>query len=255
MRYMGGKFHIAKPIAGLINQLRLNGQPYLEPFVGGCNIVPRIIGGVRIASDANPYLITMYKALQQGWEPPQTMTREQWQDIKQRMDVNDPLTAFAGFGCSFAGVMFAGFADFDKRHPGTSYCGNAYSATVRLREQIKSIEFNCHNYQTLNPKGACIYCDPPYVKTAGYKTAQTFNHTEFWQTMRDWSKSNTVLISEYVAPPDFVPIWQQRKTTGLRDKTGRGLKTIECVFQHESQARLSYPLHTQDELFAGNGQG
>ena len=59
MQYMGGKFHIAGQISGLLRQLRRGDQPYLEPFVGGCNIVPRIVGGVRIASDANPYLITM----------------------------------------------------------------------------------------------------------------------------------------------------------------------------------------------------
>jgi DNA adenine methylase len=244
MRYMGGKFAIAGQISGLLRQLRVGDQPYLEPFVGGCNIVPRIVGGVRIASDANPYLITMYKALQTGWEPPQSMTREEWYAIKARMDADDPLTAFAGFGCSFGGRWFEGYAFGHNRDFADECC----RLLTSKRRKITSVTFTCCDYRAHDPQGLLIYCDPPYIGTKPFSGQPTFDHDAFWQAMREWSKDNTVCISEYVAPPDFVPVWQQRKTTGLRGTDGKGKRTIETVFMHESQARVFKTLGEQGDL-------
>lgn len=245
MRYMGGKFAIAGQISGLLRQLRVGDQPYLEPFVGGCNIVPRIVGGIRIASDANPYLITMYKALQNGWEPPQSMTRDEWYAIKERMDVGDPLTAFAGFGCSFGGKWFGGYAEDNAIH---KYAAETKRGLLAKFRKLSSVSFDCCDYRAHDPHGMLIYCDPPYVNTTSYKAADAFDHDAFWQTMREWSKGNTVCISEYVAPPDFIPVWQQRKTTGLRGTDGKGKRTIETVFMHESQARVFKTLGEQGDL-------
>ena len=54
-----------------------------------------------------------------------------------------------------------------------------------------------------------VYCDPPYSNTAGYDDENGFSHDEFWQTMREWSADNYVLISEQVAPDDFTCIWEK----------------------------------------------
>jgi DNA adenine methylase len=247
MQYMGGKFAIAGQISGLLRQLRVGDQPYLEPFVGGCNIVPRIIGGVRIASDANPYLITMYKALQAGWEPPQVATKERHAELKQAMDSNNPETAFYGFARSFGGDWFGGFTDEStpSHVPSTS---SVAKQLKNLATKIADVTFTCCDYRAHDPHGMLIYCDPPYANTTSYKAADAFDHDVFWQTMREWSKDNTVCISEYVAPPDFVPVWQQRKTTGLRGTDGKGKRTIETVFMHESQARVFKTLGEQGDL-------
>ena len=68
------------------------------------------MSGVRCASDVNRPLITMYKALQDGWIPPSTVTEEMYAEYKGIQDAEDPLTAFIGIGCSFSGKWFGGYA-------------------------------------------------------------------------------------------------------------------------------------------------
>lgn len=248
MHYMGGKHHIAGQVAGLVRRSRVGEQPYLEPFVGGCNILQRVPGGTRVASDANAFLITLYKALQAGWQPPTSMDKDQWQAIKDRMDPDDPVTAFAGFGCSFAGGWFQAYGTQDKR-PGHNSCAfNSARTLLELVPHIADVDFRACDYREHTPHGAIVYCDPPYRGTAGYRAVGRFDHDAFWQTMRDWSRDNTVLVSEYAAPPDFLPVWQQRKTTGLRGTDNRAKRTIETVYQHESQARVVRTIATQEEL-------
>lgn len=59
---MGSKRRIWKDIAPLILGNRKRGQCYVEPFCGGCNSLCNV-DGWRIASDVNPYLISMWKGL------------------------------------------------------------------------------------------------------------------------------------------------------------------------------------------------
>jgi len=100
------------------------------------------------------------------------------------------------------------------------------------------------------PGTGLMYVSKPIYDFGHLPLFGEFDHAEFWQTMREWSKANTVLISEYTAPPDFVPVWQQRKTTRLRDSTGHRCKTIETVWMHESIApKDTFKLTTQEGLF------
>ena len=68
MKYMGSKSRIAKYILPIILKDRKDDQYYVEPFCGGCNMIDKV-GGNRIANDNNPYLIQMWKALIDGWQP------------------------------------------------------------------------------------------------------------------------------------------------------------------------------------------
>ena len=51
------------------------------------------------------------------------------------------------------------------------------------------------------PAGAVVYCDPPYENTVGYK--DSINHGDFWQWVRELSKTNFVYVSSYNAPDDM----------------------------------------------------
>lgn len=60
-----------------------------------------------------------------------------------------------------------------------------------------------HDYRDLRiPKGAVIYCDPPYRNTANTYGAQ-FSHEAFYQWARTVGRRYPVYISEYWMPPDF----------------------------------------------------
>jgi DNA adenine methylase len=67
MKYMGSKARFAKYLLPIILKERTEEQYYVEPFVGGCNIIDKV-KGKRIASDNNKYLIALWKGLQQGRE-------------------------------------------------------------------------------------------------------------------------------------------------------------------------------------------
>ena len=59
MKYMGSKNRYAKEIIPIILENRKSlDQAYVEPFVGGANIIDKI-EGVRIAGDKNRYLISL----------------------------------------------------------------------------------------------------------------------------------------------------------------------------------------------------
>ena len=51
----------------------------------------------------------------------------------------------------------------------------------------------------------------------------------FWEWVR--SRPQTVVVSEYTAPPDFKAVWKKPVTTTMKDKTGRGCSRVEKLFQ------------------------
>ena len=70
-------------------------------------------------------------------------------------------------------------------------------------QQLERLELTSLDYDQVDiPKGAIVYCDPPYKGTAEYKEGG-FNHVKFWQWVREKSKTNPVYVSEYNAPNDF----------------------------------------------------
>ncbi len=81
MRYFGGKFKLAKEILEVVLKDARPGQVYVEPFVGGCSVVPHVTNRRRIAGDLNRYVICFLKAIQSGWIPPDNITEEQYDKI------------------------------------------------------------------------------------------------------------------------------------------------------------------------------
>lgn len=93
---------------------------------------------------------------------------------------------------------------------------------------IAGIDFMVKDYREFRPSGCVVYCDPPYGGTSGYETSKDFDTPEFWQTMREWSKDNVVLISELSAPEDFIVVWE--KSTDRSIKAREHIKATEKLF-------------------------
>ncbi|CAH9012928.1 putative DNA adenine methylase [Vibrio phage 141O35-1] len=70
MIYMGSKARHAKEILAVIAPYRKEGQAWVEPFVGGANMIDKVEAPLRIGGDFNEYVIALYHALQSGWVPP-----------------------------------------------------------------------------------------------------------------------------------------------------------------------------------------
>jgi DNA adenine methylase len=227
LQYFGGKQRIAKELAAFLLPFQETHKYFYEPFVGGCNIIP-LMKGERFASDKNEYLIDMYIALQQNWNPPQNITKEEYEYIKNNKNENKALTGFVGIGCSYSGKWFGGLA---KNNTPRNYCLNAYNSLMRLKPLIADIKFKYLDYKDAHPKRNLIYCDPPYAGTTKYGAIGDFNSDEFWNVMRLWSKNNTVFISEYNAPEDFKCVWKKETKLDIKNKDGEKELRIEKLFQ------------------------
>ena len=134
-------------------------QTYLEPFVGGGWVLQEMGGDYqRIASDGNVALIAMYQALQNGWVPPDFVSEAEYHHFRSKKDVSDPMTAFCGFGCSFAGKWWRGYA----RSAGKScYAATSKRSLLKQLPSIMDVQFVACDYRTHTPNNALVYCDPP----------------------------------------------------------------------------------------------
>lgn len=227
MQYMGGKSRVAKELAVYLENHRQN-LPYLEPFVGAGWILVSMTGN-RSASDVCPDLIALYKALQLGWKPPISLSETEYKTLRHAEP--SALRAFAGFGCSFAGKWFGGYA---RNSRGDNYALAARNSLLAKVPKLVGVEFSIANYVDLMPSGRLIYCDPPYSGTTSYSSTGTFDWVEFWQVMRRWSENNRVYISEYEAPDDFECVWAKETYTEMRTSSGRAPR-IERLFRSKAR--------------------
>lgn len=220
MRYLGGKHKIGSTIAYYLNSIRKPNQPYLEPFCGGLN-VSVFINGPKFLSDYSQSLIILYKSLQNGWMPPDEVSELIYNRYKLFPNPQDPMTAFCGYGCSFGGKWFGGFGRDGKSK--RNFASESKRNLMNKFQYLNEAHFYWSNYKWINvTPGSLIYCDPPYEDTTNYGEFKGFDNEEFWDVMRQWSKENTVLVSEYKAPKDFVSIMEfdtfKSVSLGKRDK-------------------------------------
>ena len=199
---------------------------------GGGNMIEHISCENKIGSDNNDYLISMWKDLQSGWQPPNEMSKGRYLNIKEnKWEFKPALVAIAGFCATYNAKWFGGYAGIVKTKIGTyrDYYDESIRNILKQVPKIQNVEFRYGDYkQYSNVKNTLIYCDIPYQGTTQYGTSKNFNYDEFWEWTRNMSENNIVLISEYNAPCDFKCIFEKQLTTTL-DKNSRK-KDTEKLF-------------------------
>lgn len=229
MRYLGGKQRLAKKICGVIQPSIGNGRAYVEPFVGAASVMAMIKADTRIGADINEALITMWKALDYGWSPPENVSESLYKAIKRKNDPKDPLTSFVGFGCSFAGKFFGGFA---RGATGRNYAKEAASLLRKKLPGLAGVNWVHCDYRSCPiPERSVIYCDPPYAGTTKYSGTPAFNHGHFWNWCRMMSgKGHSVFISEYNAPEDFVLVAEFETKLDMHSRSAEKECRTERIF-------------------------
>ncbi|MBE0418532.1 DNA adenine methylase [Pseudoalteromonas nigrifaciens] len=237
MKYMGSKNRLAKHILPIMLKDRKDGQHWVEPFVGGANMIDKVDGN-RIGADFNKDLINLLIGLQGGWIPNESYTKEEYLSAQKGLNPCKIETGYIAFNCSYSGKYWGRFAGKSNTAKGVrDYTNEAYKNVVKQTPNLLGISFKHSSYEELDiPDNSIIYCDPPYEGTysdiEGYGKL-AFNHTEFWQWCRDKAKDgHTVFVSEYNAPDDFECIWQQEVKSSLsaNGKSGGSKKSIEKLF-------------------------
>lgn len=223
MRYFGGKARIGKTLAGIINTLT---GTYWEPFCGMFSVGAHVTLP-RVASDSHLDLILLLLAVRDGWRPPDSITEEEYNQLKTAKP--SPLRAFAGFGCSNSGKFFGGYA---REKGNRNFAKNAASSLDKLRPLIQGVTFfNC-GYSEQDVPADVVYCDPPYDGTTGF-TVGRFDSKDFWDWVDFRSNKSIVLVSEYAAPDVFVPVWQKQVKTDMNGSSGK-IDRVEKLFVHKT---------------------
>ena len=230
MKYMGSKNRYAKELLPIILKDRKDDQWYVEPFVGGFNMIDKV-SSLRLANDSHYYLIELYKAIQNGWVPPDNLSEKEYKAIKENPYNYHPyLVGFVGFGCSFSGKWFGGYArGLSNSGQPRNYCLESKNNLMRQVPSIQEVVIENKSYLELEiPDNSIVYCDPPYQNTTKYSS--TFNHETFWDWVRELARNgHQVFVSEYSAPNDFECIWEKEVVSAL-DFKSRDKKNIERLF-------------------------
>lgn len=246
MHYLGGKFRTRDQIAAYLNLIRKPGQGYWEPFVGAGWVLEKIRGMPNWASDAHPYLIEMWKALQKGWQPPKRVSQKTYNAVKDHPDNYPPeLVGFVGFGCSFSGKWFGGYAR-NERGQGDGPGERPYSEQSRMGLLVKighmePVNFYQADFMAATPPALrlLIYCAPPYEGKTGYELVPEFDHDAFWNRVRRLTiDGHTVVVSEYTAPDDFACVVEMPTRTDMRLANGSSESRIEKLFRYGQHVPL-----------------
>ena len=233
MRYQGGKSRIASTIAEVIREReRERNQTFVSLFCGCCAVEAKLAPHFDrvICNDKHEYLIEMLKGVQNGYELPEHISEEEYKYIKSHKDEDKILAGFVGFGCSFGGKFFGGYA---RNKEQTNHALQGKKSLLKDMIYLPNAEFTCLDYHDVDiPNGSIVYADPPYANTTTYQ-GQKFDSEAFWEYMRQISKNNQVFISEQTAPDDFECIWEKPFTRTLDRNKDNQFKVVEKLFTYK----------------------
>ena len=239
---MGSKSRIAKHIVPILQKYidENNITCYVEPFVGGANIIDKIKCEYKFGSDVNCYLIALLQHIQQGLPLLETVPKQLYDKVRSAYNNRDTsmyedwYVGNVGFLASFNGRWFdGGYAKtvYEKTQNGLrerNYYREAKDNLLKQSANLKDIDFAYANYKNLvlPPKEVqcLVYCDPPYNNVKKFANSTHFDYKEFWQWVRDSTKDNNiVIVSELYAPDDFEVIWEQKVLRSIKPNDKRNV--------------------------------
>ena len=240
-RYMGGKGKIGKYIANRIleieDELQFEADMYFEPMIGMAGVMRHMGERKKMACDRSSDIIHLWRDVQCGWSPPNFLTKDEF--IFQKTQPSSALRCFAAHGCSYGGMCFNTY--IGNYNGGKGDIDRSSRSITRVGKLISDVQFvNSMSYTDHSPTNSTIYCDPPYITACkgvlNMDNFNSFDHTQFWSTMRKWvNDGNLVIVSEFTAPEDFKSVWHRKTVLNVKHDKGH---RIEKLFMHESQSVL-----------------
>ena len=237
MRYQGGKSRIASDIATLISSVSGGGRTtFVSLFCGSCAVESKVTGFSRtILNDKHKYLTSLLRGVQCGYDLPESVSEELYRYTRENKDADPVLTGFVGFGCSFGGKWFGGYA---RNKENTNYALQSKKSLLKDMQTLMQAEIICSDYKYVAiPQNAVIYADPPYRNTTTYRgygyRGEKFNTDEFWLYMRLLAETgHIVFVSELNAPKEFVCVWEKKFTRTIDVNKNNQFKATEKLFTY-----------------------
>lgn len=229
MQYFGGKARIAKKVAEFLNQYT-TGKDYYEPFCGALNVTQHIRAKNIFASDLKRELIALHQHIQNGGDVPADVSFEYYMQVKNNTNAPDWLKGFVGFGCSFSGKWWGGYA---RNKRGDNFSRQTRNSLLKKHKGILNANFKNGDYTLCVTPGASsvIYCDIPYKDTTKYST-RDFDHGSFYLWAEKMQKAgHLVFVSEYAhnVPSEWEIVFSVESKKDIRDKNGVQQKTTEII--------------------------
>ena len=229
MRYVGSKNKLSKDLAPIIQSyITEDTKGYLEPFVGGANMIDKIKHQNKIGCDIHKELIALLQYAQEyGDLLPERILEDTYNEVKNNKEkYEDWYVGLVGFCGSFGAKYFGGYARDGKGDNSGKWSAGAIKNLKKQIPNLKNIKFQCCSFLDLPKdkiKGYVIYCDIPYKGTTKYKT-ESFPYEKFYEWVKEMSINNTVLISEYNMPDEFECIWEKEHKTLIDSNKSSGDK-------------------------------
>ena len=241
MVYQGSKNKLAKYIVPIIQNIidENNITTYVEPFVGGANIIDKINCLYKTGSDNNKYVIKLLEYARDNPNipiAPESCSFEHYKDVRDSYNkcdgrYSDEYISLIGYCASYGGRFFDGGYGRDSKGGRSIY-------TKRLKnlksqsEDLSDINFRIKDYHEYKPddyNNCLFYCDPPYRNTKQY-AKQNINYDQFYDWCRNMSKNNIVIISEYNMPEDFECVWSKERKVMQKSDRVEADKATEKLF-------------------------
>lgn len=151
MVYMGSKNRIAKELIPIITENLKPNQWYVEPFVGGANMIDKIEHPYKLGADNNKYLIALLEAVQNGQELPEYITKDEYIAVKTNKDnYPDWYVGFVGFVCSFRAKFFDGYSGYYTTKTGIQRNYIKERINNILKQNLDGIKLVCCSYDALD---------------------------------------------------------------------------------------------------------
>ena len=216
MKYVGSKNRLSKELAPIIQSFindSCNG--YIEPFVGGANMIDKINHPNKIGFDIHKQLIELLKYIQDLDNVlPVSISEDEYNKVKMnKNEYDDWYVGLVGFCGSFGSKYFGGYARGFKNDKITprDIPNESIRNLEKQRKNLQGIKFITSSFLDISItdiKNYVIYCDIPYKNTLKYVNGN-FPYDDFYGWVKELSKNNVVLISEYSMPDDFECIWKK----------------------------------------------
>lgn len=225
--YLGSKNKIANDIIELLP----SGHRFVDLFAGGCAMTHAALASGKydcaLTNDKFPVRgVDLFKMAVKGeFDDPKYLRLVGYDEFYERRYIDPWMIAM--FGWNGDTKYFAGkngqAAQLISKNNITNIvtlaqlgCKHPLQRLNRLRKlkdciDLAKVEFVQMDYTDYEfRKGDVVYCDPPYENTTHYHhTKEKFEHDKFWDWVR--TRDYPVYVSEYVAPDDFVSIFEKRR--------------------------------------------
>ncbi len=233
MKYVGGKSKIAKDILPIILANRKENQTFVDICCGGGGILDKV-ANPRIANDINDFVISLLKAVSEGWIPPDSLSEQEYYDIKANWHTYPKhLVGFAAICCSYAGKWWGGLARGNSANgKPRNYAAEQARHLIKQGKLLQGVQFYSGSYDNVPiPPNSIIYGDIPYSNTVKYAGTPNFDYEKFWAWADEkFNEGHTIFVSEYSCLlPHWKSVWQKEVCSSLTKETG-SKKAIEQLW-------------------------